>query len=93
MLKLWRQPLKKWKKNVVASDKSRETGNTDASQEVNKRITNQNFSHSLQSQGVPEDHSKTLGENLVPRNFQREQFAGHNRSQNEHRRAQKTWKV
>ena len=53
---------------VVAVEKSTETGNTNASHKVNKGKTNHNISQSLRSQGVPEDPSKSKGENLVPTN-------------------------
>ena len=51
---------------VVTVEKSTETGNTNASQKVNKGKTNQNISQSLRIQGVPENPSRSKAENLVP---------------------------
>ena len=53
---------------VVAVEKSTETGNTNASHKVNKGRTNHNISQSLRIHGVPEDLSKSKGENLVMTN-------------------------
>ena len=51
---------------VVAVKTSRETGNSSSSQKVNKGETNQNISQWLRIQGIPEDPSKSKGENLLP---------------------------
>ena len=53
---------------VVAVEKSTETGNTNASHKVNKGKTNHNISQKLRTQAVPEDPSKSKGENFLPTN-------------------------
>ena len=51
---------------VVAVEKPTETGNTDASHEVNKGKKSKR-QPKLAKSGVPEDPSKSKGESLVPK--------------------------
>ena len=75
---------------VVAVEDSTETGNTNASQKFNKGKTNDNFSQNLQIRSVPDDPSKSKGQNFSLSKCQSDGVPRDNGTQNEHRRPHKT---